>query len=224
MVTITIGGADKSGSLARISTFLVRKGYRLGAQQVAESGPGAKLVRISLEVSQVDKTELAAEIRGISPDFKLVSVEGVQSGAPSLKDIAERFPDIVPLVRAYAESFSPETRDQELFQAGMKIGAFNYEKEWSFGSPLKMPVALRRSLVPALEKLAKVGDATDASITLPDSPFWGGGNQVNCCEFLTGFMQGFLDAGPLTNGAHVQKAACKAKGASHCNYAVTYDL
>src|SRR6266571_6506466 len=168
MVTITISGADKSGSLARISTFLVRKGYRLGAQQIAESGPGAKLVKINIEVSQVDKTKLAAEIKGISPDFRLLSVEGVQSEAPSLKEIAERFPDIAAMVRAYAESFSQETRDQELFQAGKKIGAFHYEKEWSFGSPLKMPVALRRALVPALEKLAKV-DATDASITLPDS-------------------------------------------------------
>ena len=223
MVTITISGADKTGSLARISTFLVRKGYRLGAQQVAESGPGAQLVKISLEVSQVDKTKLAAEIKGISPDFRLLSVEGVQSGAPSLKEIAERFPDIAPLVRAYAESFSQETRDQELFQAGKKIGAFHYEKEWSFGSPLKMPVALRRSLVPALEKLAKV-DATDASIALPDSPFWGGGNQVNCCEFLTGFLQGFLDAGPLTSDTRVQKAACRARGDSHCSYTVSYGL
>ncbi len=223
MVTITISGADKSGSLARISTFLVRKGYRLGAQQVAESGPGAKLVKISLEVSQVDKTRLATEIKDLNPDFRLVSVEGLQSGAPSIKEIAERFPDIAPLVRAYAESFSPEARDQELFQAGKKIGAFNYEKEWSLGNPLKMPVALRRTLVPALEKLAKV-DATDTSIALPDSPFWGGGNQVNCCEFLTGFMQGFLEAGPLTNNARVQKAACRAKGDSHCTYAVSYDL
>src|SRR6266705_4808870 len=118
MVTITISGADKSGSLARISTFLVRKGYRLGAQQVAESGAGAKLVKVSLEVSQIDKTKLAAELKDLNPDFRLVSVEGIQSGAPALKEIAERFPDIAPLVRAYAESFSPETRDQELFQAG----------------------------------------------------------------------------------------------------------
>jgi hypothetical protein len=223
MITITISGADKSGSLARISTLLVRKGFRLGAQQIAESGHGAKLVKISLEVSQVDKAKLAAELGGLNPDFRLVSVEGVQSGAPSIKEMAERFPDIAPLVRAYAESFSAETRDHELFQAGSKIGAFHYEKEWSFGSPLKMPVALRRTLVPALEKLAKV-DATDTSITLPDSPLWGGGNQVNCCEFLTGFMQGFLDAGPLTNNARVQKTACRAKGDSHCTYAVSYDL
>jgi len=223
MVTITIGGADKSGSLARISTFFVRKGYRLGAQQVAESGAGAKLVKVSLEVSQVDKTKLAAELRDLNPDFRLVSVEGLPSGAPSIKEIAERFPDIAPMVRAYAESFSPEARDQELFQAGKKIGAFNYEKEWSLGSPLKMPIALRRTLVPALEKLAKL-EATDTSITLPDSPFWGGGSQVSCCEFLTGFMQGFLDAGPLTGDTRVQKAACRARGDSHCSYTVSYGL
>ncbi len=222
MVTITISGADKTGSLARISTFLVRKGFRLGAQQVAESGAGAKLVKISLEVSQVDKTRLAAEIKGINPDFRLVSVEGARSGAPLIREIAERFPDIAPLVRAYAESFSPETRDQELFQAGRKIGTFNYEKEWSLGCPLKMPVALRRTLVPALEKFGKV-NATDTSITLPDSPFWGGGNQVSCCEFLTGFMQGFLDVGPLTSDTRVQKVACRAEGDSPCVYTVSYN-
>jgi len=223
MVTITISGADRTGSLARISTFLVRKGYRLGAQQVAESGPGAKLIKVSLDVSEVDKTKLAAEIGGLNPDFRLVAVEGAQSGAPLIKEIAERFPDIAPLVRAYAESFSPEMRDQELVQAGKKIGAFNYEKEWSLGSPLKMPVALRRTFVPALEKLGKL-EATDTSITFPDSPFWGGGSQVNCCEFLTGFMQGFLDAGPLTSDTRVQKAACRARGDSHCSYTVSYAL
>jgi hypothetical protein len=223
MVTITISGAEKSGSLARITTFLVRQGYRVGAQQVAGSGPGAKLVKISLEVSQVDQAKLATEITDISPDFKLVGVEGAQSGASLIKEMAERFPDIAPLVRAYAESFSLETRDQELLQAGRKIGAFNYEKEWSFGSPLKMPVALKRTLVPALEKFGEV-EATDTSVTLPNSPFWGGGNHTDCCEFLTGFMQGFLDAGPLTNNARVKKAACRAKGDASCTYAVSYDL
>jgi hypothetical protein len=48
MVTITISGAEKSGALARIAAFLVRKGYPLKGQQVAESASGAKLVKISL--------------------------------------------------------------------------------------------------------------------------------------------------------------------------------
>ena len=223
MVTITITGADKTGALARISTFLVRQGYRLKGQQVAESS-GAKLVKISLDLTQVDRDKLAAEIKSLSPDYKVidVEVEGMQSATALLKEMAAQFPDIVPLVRAFGESFGSETRDQELFEAGKKIGAFQYEKDWSFGSPLKMPVALRRTLVPALEGFGKV-EASDTSITFPESPFCGGGNQIKCCQFVTGFMQGFLDAGALTKNTRVQKATCRAKGDLHCSYTVSYD-
>jgi len=222
MVTITISGAEKSGALSRIAVFLVRKGYPLKGQQVTESASGAKLVKFTLDMTQLDKAKLAAEIKKISPDFNVVSVEGAQSAAPSIKDMAARFPDIASLVRTYGESFVPESRDRELVEAGKKIGAFQYEKEWSFGSPLKMPVALRRTLVPALETFGKV-DATDSDVTLPDSPFCGTG-KIACCEFLTGFMQGFLDAGPLTQNTRVQKAACRAKGDSRCTYTFSYDL
>jgi hypothetical protein len=223
MVTITISGADKSGALARITALLVRKGYRVKGQQIAQSTSGAKLARISLDLSLVDRGKLAAEIGSLSPDYKLLEVEGAESGAALIKEMADRFPDIAPLVQTYAESFGSETRDRELFEAGKKIGAFHYEKEWSFGSPLKMPVALRRSLIPALEKFGKV-DATDTHVILPDSPFRGGGKQINCCQFLTGFMQGFLDAGPLTANTRVQKAACRAKGDPHCTYTLKYVL
>src|SRR5467141_1627107 len=223
MVTITISGADKSGALARISAFFVRKGYPLKGQQVVESASGAKIVKISLDITQLDKAKLAAEIKSLSPDFRVVSVEGAQSGsAPSIKEIAAQFPDIAPLVQAYGESFGSETRDRELLQAGKKIGAFQYEKEWSFGSPLKMPVALRRTLVPALQTLGKV-DASDTDVALSDSPFCSTGKSA-CCEFLTGFMQGFLDAGPLTQNTRVHKAECRAKGNPRCTYTFTNDL
>jgi predicted hydrocarbon binding protein/predicted amino acid-binding ACT domain protein len=224
MVVITISGADKSGSLARISTFFVRKGYPIKGQQMTESASGAKLVKISLDITHLDKVKLADEIKNLGPEFRVVSVEGAQSAAaaPSIKEISAQFPDIAPLVQAYGESFGSETRDQELVVAGKKIGAFQYEKEWSFGSPLKMPVALRRTLVPALEAFGKV-DATDTEVVLPDSPFCSTG-KISCCEFLSGFMQGFLDAGPLTQNTRVQKAACRAKGDSRCAYTFSYDL
>ena len=222
MVTITISGAEKSGALARIAAFLVRKGYPLKGQQIAESSSGAKLVKISLGVGHLDKSRLAAEIKSLSPDFRLVSVEGAQTAAPSIKDMADQFPDIASLVRAYGKSFGSESRDRELLEAGKKIGAFQYEKEWSFGSPLKMPVALRRTLVPALQTLGKV-DASDTDVALSDSPFCSTGKSA-CCEFLTGFMQGFLDAGPLTQNTRVHKAECRAKGNPRCTYTFTYDL
>jgi len=223
MVTITISGADKSGALARITALLVRNGHRVKGQQVVESTSGAKLVRISLEAGQVNRDRLAADISGLSPEYKLLAVEGAQSAAPSIKEIADRFPAIAALVQAYAEAFGTESRDRELFEAGKRIGAIHYEKEWTFGTPLKMPVALRRSLVPALEKFGRV-EASDTLVMLADSPFLGRGKHINCCEFVTGFMQGFLGAGPLTANVLVHKAACREKGASHCAYAVKYAL
>ena len=223
MVTITIGGTDKSGALARIAALLVRKGYPIKGQQLVESGSGAKLVKISIDATHVDRVKLAAELKGLDPEYSLVNVEGSHAvSAPSVKEIATQFPDIAPMVQAYGDSFGADTREQELFTAGKKIGAFQYEKEWSFGSPLKMPTALRRTLVPALEALTKV-DATDTDVTFPDSPFCSAGNNA-CCEFIGGFMQGFLDAGPLSAGTRVQKAACKAKGDLRCTFKVNYDL
>jgi len=222
MVTVTIGGADKSGALARISAFLIRKGYPVKGQQVAESGAGPKLVKISIDASHVDRARLAAEIKGLSPEYSVIGLEGLQSAAaPSVKEIAAKFPDIAAMVKAYGESFGADVRENELFEAGRKIGAFQYEKEWSFGSPLKMPTALKRTLVPALEGVTKV-EATDTDVAFPDSPLCAGA--IACCGFLGGFMQGFLDAGPLTANTRVQKTSCRTKGGSRCTFKVEYDL
>ena len=222
MVTITISGADKSGALARIATFLVRKGYPLKGQQLADSASGPKVVKITIDVAHLDRAKLDAEIKSISPEYSVVGVDGVQSGpVPSVKQIAEKFPDIAPLVVAYGESLSAEARESALVEAGKKIGAFQYEKEWSFGSPLKMPTALRRTLVPAMEGITKV-EATDTEVRFPESPLCSG--KIACCGFLGGFMQGFLDAGPLTAGTTVNRVSCKTQGGSHCGFKIQYDL
>ena len=222
MVTITISGADKSGALARISAFLVRKGYPLKGQQLVDSGSGGKLVKVSIDAPHVDGKKLASEIKSLSPEFTLVDVGGAQAGsAPTVKDIAEKFPDVAALVLAYAEYFSADIRERELFEAGKKIGAYHYEKEWSFGSPLKMPTALKRTLVPALEAIARV-EATDTEVHLPGGPLCSA--TAPCCAFLGGFMQGFLDAGPLTPNTRVGRLACKAKGSGQCSFKIEYDL
>jgi predicted hydrocarbon binding protein len=223
MVTITIGGAEKSGALARVSALLVRKGYALKGQQLVDGPSGVKLVKVAIDAPQVDRAKLAAELRTLGPEFTLLGVEGAPSGAaaPSLKDIAAKFPDITSLVRAYGEAFAGDARERELFEAGKKIGAFQWEKDWSFGSPLKMPTALRRTLVPALEAVCKV-EATDTEVGFPDSPLCSG--QVACCGFLGGFMQGFLDAGPATANSRVEKVSCKTRGDSRCSFKIQYEL
>ena len=234
---ITISGADKAGALAGLVVFLTRKGYVVKGQKVADLPSGARLLKIRLGLAQVDKETLAAEIKALDPAYTVLSVafdgDGgsdkakaqtpAQSASTLIREMASQFPDILPLVRAYGGAFDLKARAAALLEAGKKIGAFNYRKEWSFGNPLRMPAALRRALVPALEKFAKV-EATDTHIVLPDSPFCGAGSEINCCDFITGFMQGFLDAGPLSMHTQVEQAACKARGQSHCAYTVAYDV
>jgi predicted hydrocarbon binding protein len=230
---ITISGADKSGALARIATLLVRQGHVLKGQQFTGSAEGSRLLRIKLDVAQIDKDRLAQALRSLNPDYGLVSLafegqgatEAARAAAPEqtnsslIKEMAAQFPRIVPLVQAYGGSFSADAREAALFEAGRKIGAYNYTKEWSLGSPLKMPAALRRALVPALEKFGKV-EAGDMGVRFADSPFCGSGLQVNCCQFVTGFMQGFLGAGPATKSVQVRKVACRANGDPDCSYTV----
>jgi predicted hydrocarbon binding protein/predicted amino acid-binding ACT domain protein len=221
-VIITISGADKSGALARISALLVRKGYPLKGQQLVDSAAGGKLAKVTIDATQLDRAKLAAEIKSLGPEFSLVEVDDGASGpAPSVKDIAEKFPDIAALVVAYGQAFGGDVRESELVNAGKKIGAYHFEKEWSFGSPLKMPTALRRTLVPALEAMTKV-EATDNEVRFPDNPLCGG--TISCCGFLGGFMQGFLDAGPLTVDTRVEKLTCKTRGAPRCSFKIEYDL
>jgi predicted hydrocarbon binding protein len=233
---ITISGADKAGSLAGLVVFLTRKGYVVKGQKVTDLPSGARLLKIRLGLAQVDKEKLASEIKALDPKLTVISVafdgDGAsgktaqtpaQSAAALIKEMAGQFPDIVPLVRAYAGAFDLQARAAALLEAGKKIGGFHYRKEWSFGNPLRMPAALRRALVPALEKFAKV-DTTDTRIVMPDSPFCATGVEINCCDFITGFMQGFLDAGPLSMHTQVEQAACKARGQSHCAYTVAYDV
>jgi predicted hydrocarbon binding protein len=234
---ITISGADKAGALARILSFFGQKGYHVKGQQISESPSGSRILKIRLDLAQVNRDQLAAELKSLNPDYNIVAVgfDGAEAGADKkpqtpdqsastvIKQMAAKFPNIAGLVQAYGGSFGADAREPALFDAGRRIGAFHYAKEWSFGSPLKMPSALRRALVPALEKLAKV-DASDTEVRLTDSHYCGSGKQVHCCEFLGGFMQGFLDAGPLTKNTKVQKVACSAKGRAHCGYTVAYTV
>jgi predicted hydrocarbon binding protein len=234
---ITISGADKAGSLARLVVFLSRKGFLVKGQKITELPSGARLLKVRLGLAQVDKEKLSAEIKALDPAFTVLSVtfdgDGgtsaaaaqapTQSAAELIKEMARQFPDIIALVRAYGGAFSSQSRDLALLDAGKKIGGFCYRKEFSFGSPLRMPAALRRALVPALENFGKV-EATDTQIALPDSPFCGTGEDINCCDFVTGFMQGFLDAGPLSMYTEVRQATCRAKGHTHCTYTVAYEV
>lgn len=215
---LTIGGTDKTGAPARVLTFLFRRGYELKDYRITKSASGSTQLKIKLDSAQFDHARLVADIRSLDPAYTVIEAPAQLAGDP-VKALATQFPDIAALVQAYAASVPQERRDAALFEAGKKTGAFIYQRDWSLGHPLKMPQALRRALAPALERMCKL-ETGEAEVTLLDVRFCGTGSLIHCCEFVSGFMQGFLAASPATEGAKVQKAGCAATGALHCRYAI----
>ncbi len=213
---ITISCTDKSGASAQILTFLARKGYEPRDYHITKTPSGSTQLKVKLDLAQLDHARLALDIRSLNPAYTIVE-EPAQSGPGLLKMLAGQFPDIASLVQAYAASLAGEMRDQALFEAGKKTGAFIYARDWSLGHPLKMPQALRRALVPALEKMSTLEEG-EMQVTFLDPRYCATGAQAHCCEFLSGFMQGFLGASPATKDVKVQKAGCAATGALHCRY------
>ena len=67
---ITISGADKAGSLARLVVFLTHKGYRVKGQRIAELPSGARLLKMRIGLAQVDK-----EARRLAALLELASAE-----------------------------------------------------------------------------------------------------------------------------------------------------
>ena len=70
---ITISGADKAGSLARILGFLAHKGYGPKGQQITELPSGSRLLKIRLDRVQVDKDSLCAEIQTMAQSVFVIS-------------------------------------------------------------------------------------------------------------------------------------------------------
>jgi hypothetical protein len=217
-IDITLGGTDQSGASARILTFLARKGYNLKGYQITKTAAGSTL-KIKLDPTQLDHAQLAADIKSLNPAYCVIQAP-ILSGTELLRALASQFPDIAALVQAYASSLTGETLYQGLFEAGKKTGGFVYNRDWSLGAPLKMPHALSRALVPALKKMCKV-EVLDNQIVLLDARFCATGALIHCCEFVSGFMQGFLAASPATKDTKLQRVGCAATGALRCRYAIT---
>ncbi len=133
-------------------------------------------------------------------------------------EVVDAFPQVVGPVQRFANSLAGATRREAVFRLGQRTGRREYKRSFSLGSPLKLEPALRRMLVPALRPFAKAV-ATDSTLSVPDCPFCINLQAAEpCCDFLRGFLQGFLDVNPGTPGLRVAEVRCKACGHAECSF------
>jgi len=231
LANVTILVKKGTHSLAGVALGLSPKGYRVKSQETTEAEPGLERIKLFLKCPDTSSDQLEKDFQSLEQDIRVEKIEfdnkptataaeSTRTEKEVLEDIARAFPNVSTIVRLYGQTLSDETRSQTLFNIGTKIGRATYKKDFALGSPLKMPVAWRRMIVPAVRNFGET-KADDDSVTLLNCPFCSSAsNGVNCCEFVTGFVQGLLDAAPHTQGTRVHEEECKTKGSQGCTFVI----
>ena len=226
---MTILVKEGGGVLSALVLKLSPKGYRLESPKRMQADPGFERLRLFLKCPNTNLEEVEANVRSLGHGIQIENIErdqdsaAVEAGARTdkevLGDIARAFPNVAGIVRKHGSALAPETRATRLFELGQKTGRATYKRDYSLGSPLKLPAAWRRVIVPALRNFGETS-ASDDTATLENCPFCANGSGLKCCEFVTGFIQGLLDEGPYTEGISVRESACQSEGSKGCTFVI----
>ncbi len=237
---ISLVARKRSGMLSQIATEVFRSDCQLLDQSITMlrdpefwdvtltlegSEAAAERVRAGLETldgvlkvgnPSVPAAPGAATAASTSRPAGAVDIETRLQAA--LAEIVDAFPQIVDPVQRFAASFEGAGRREASFRLGQRMGRREYKRSFSLGSPLKLELALRRMVLPALRPFAKA-EVQDTTLRVPNCPFCINLRAAEpCCDFLGGFLQGFLDAHPGTPGLRVREVQCKACGHAECTF------
>lgn len=234
---IPLVARKRSGMLAQIATEVFRADCQLLDQSIATlRDPEFWDLTLTLEGSEAAAERVRAGLETLDGVLKVGNHSGpaapaaAAAGRPvaaadvearlqaALVEIVDAFPQIVDPVQRFAASLEGASRREASFRLGQRMGRREYKRSFSLGSPLKLDLALRRMVVPALRPFARA-EAQDTTVRVPNCPFCINLRAAEpCCDFLGGFLQGFLDAHPGTPGLRVREVQCKACGHAECSF------
>jgi predicted hydrocarbon binding protein len=237
---ISLVARKRSGMLAQIATQVFRADCQLLDQSIAMlRDPEFWDVTLTLEGSEAAAEQMKAGLEALDGVLKVgypsgpaapAAAAAAGTGRPlgavdvetrlqaALAEIVDAFPQIVDPVQRFAASFEGAGRREASFRLGQRMGRREYKRSFSLGSPLKLELALRRMVVPALRPFARA-EVQDTTLRVPNCPFCINLRAAEpCCDFLGGFLQGFLDAHPGTPGLRVREVQCKACGHAECSF------
>lgn len=229
--TCTLEAISEETKLAKVILAFTKRGYRIKSQKQDVSPEGKKRIHIEAQ-TDVEKTrkdiesELSA-IEGCRPiDLETSDSDAIISTATDersvLTKIGQEYPHIDKIVKTHAGSLPKESREEAIREIGIKVGAGIYTRDFSLGSPLPMPAALHRELAVALKEFSEI-TTTDSSITLTKCPFCATKDgEVSSCEFITGFIKGFLDKNPGTPHSQISETSCGSGRGSQCTFDIQF--
>lgn len=227
--TVSVVVRRQPGLLAQIVSAVLREGCKLINQNVVAT-TDAELQRftLTLEIPESAAGSVAQVLRGFGelvPEQRGSARTAAAPAEASLEtvfaELVDSYPAIGGRVQRLALSLPAAERAAALSALGERLGRREYLANYSLGSPLKLEAALRRMVAPALRRMAKI-EVDGFAVRLPDCPFCTGlrGTEPSC-DFLTGFLKGFLDAAPATAGTAVRETHCHAAGDRVCEFVCT---
>ena len=231
--------------LVNVISPLIKAGYQLVSQRQEASENGGNIIHVIAKSkgsqTQEDLINDLSSIEGCS----LFNLEIDESESPSpvstpaapapvkpppiiqsfdekntLAAIGAHYPDIVEVVRRYEASLPIESRATALHELGRKVGGGIYQRDYSLGSPLKMPTTITRELVPALKEFSKV-KAKNNLVSLIKCPFCRlSDGQHSGCHFVVGYIEGFLASNPAVLRIEVEESRCGAGSTNICEFTI----
>ncbi|MCH1782389.1 MULTISPECIES: hypothetical protein [Psychrobacter] len=219
--------------LVNVISPLIKAGYQLVSQRQESSGSGGNIIHVIARSigakTQADLIDDLSSIDGCTL-FKLeIDEEDISSSAPvqtgedektTLAAIGAQYPKITDIVSQYEASLPSEQRATALHQLGRKVGGGIYQRDYSLGSPLKMPTTISRELVPALKGFCKV-KAKNNVVSLIKCPFCKSSDSNHSgCHFVIGYIEGFLASNPAIETVQVEETSCGAGSTNICEFTI----
>ena len=235
--------ADKSpGVLAKVIVALRRLSLNLAQQQMTEYDDTRLLELVVQGAQEVNTDTLVATMLGISGIEQAVIVgneapkvvqpveEQPQTpiqGDSLAVEIANAFPNIGDLVTNQLESLKPELAVESMFALGMEVAQLRKDNFVELPMQVTMDTFIRDRLIPDIQAFSKleVGDeglkvlSSVFSKTKKASGFGfqlGGPDGLAKCDFLSGYIQGMLEATPSMEYSHVEETMCRKEGQPYC--------
>lgn len=235
--TVSVFAEKQSGLLVKIIRAFTSQGYELEGHRLTENeAQGEYIITIFIEGLVLLSQESLDCIKNLHPAIKDVQTEQPQNKNSLInifgkrEDISEeeffnllikRHPDITQLLSEYKSYLPVERRMEVMYSLGRNLGTREFKIHYARGNPLDLELTIKRMLILALSEFAEIQNEGH-QVAIENCPFCRGGVKgVDAdCEFLRGYIWGFLCENSNFNITSVQQIHSSLERGEYCCFEV----
>ena len=237
--TISIELENKPGVLSQIVSALFRLGYSVAGQHIDNSElTGMASMEVYVDGKREIPKDHIAKISSLSDAIKEVKVAqpkkwsllGRRSGpaAPPSEEeffgaLVKAYPDVVAPINEYAGMLDAGNRATVIYNLGRNLGSREFQVHYADGAQLDHEKTMKRMLTPALHEIVEA-DVHAQHVFVSDCPFCSqAADQETGCDFLRGYLYGFLSGNKNSPVSAVHQMQSVLKGDDRCGFEIEFN-